>query len=106
MQSYFALTGSQNSKQCQWSKYNLESAYSSLRTNALQTAAAGSEEQAHRNNRYVQTQRRISAEPLPILETVTLQVRRSIITGMNINLSSFLIPFYEGMGLKDGEEKE
>ncbi|CAC5407264.1 unnamed protein product [Mytilus coruscus] len=85
--------------------FNLETAYSALRTNALPTAAAGIEEQAHRNNRYVQTPRGYSAKSLPFVETVTPQVRRSIITGMDIILSSLLIPYYVGTGTTDGEEK-
>ncbi|CAC5405182.1 unnamed protein product [Mytilus coruscus] len=104
----FALTGSQRSEEVNNANglnFNLETAYSALRTNALPTAAAGSEEQALRNNRYVQTPRSYSAESFPFVETVTPQVRRSIITGMDINLSSLLILYYVGMGTTDGEEK-
>ncbi|CAG2191955.1 unnamed protein product [Mytilus edulis] len=85
--------------------FNLETAYSALKSNALPTAAAGSEEQALRNNRYVQTPRGYSAESLPFVETVTPQLRRNIISGMDINLSSLLIPYYVGMGTTDGEDK-
>ncbi|VDI01036.1 Hypothetical predicted protein [Mytilus galloprovincialis] len=100
----FGSTGNQRSE-VNGLNFNLETAYSALKSNALPTAAAGSEEQALRNNRYVQTSRGYSAESLPFVETVTPQLRRNIISGMDINLSSLLIPYYVGMGTTDGEDK-
>ncbi|XP_071181930.1 uncharacterized protein [Mytilus edulis] len=68
--------------------FNLETAYSALKSNALPTAAAGSEEQALRNNRYVQTPRGYSAESLPFVETVTPQLRRNIISDEEVSFTT------------------
>ncbi|XP_063420821.1 uncharacterized protein LOC134706042 [Mytilus trossulus] len=68
--------------------FNLETAYSALRSNSLPTAAAGSEEQAIRNNRFVQTPRGYSAESLPFVETVTPQLRRNIISDEEVSFTT------------------
>lgn len=73
MKSNFASTGSKRIEEVNNANslnFNLETAYVALRTNALPTAAAGSEEQDHMNNRYAQTPRGYSAESLPFVETL------------------------------------
>ncbi|CAG2224015.1 unnamed protein product [Mytilus edulis] len=46
----------------------------------------------------VRTAHGYSAETLPFVETISPQLRKNIISGMDINLTSLLIPYYSGSG--------
>jgi hypothetical protein len=42
-----------------------------------------------------------AVESLPFVETVSPQLMKNIITGMDINLASLLIPYYSGSGVME-----
>ncbi|CAC5412752.1 unnamed protein product [Mytilus coruscus] len=92
---------STNSSQS-WSNFNLQSAYNALQnTRTAPNAAAGSEEQLlnmGNSGNMVRTAHGYSAETLPFVETISPQLRKNIISGMDINLTSLLIPYYSGSG--------
>ncbi|CAG2203843.1 unnamed protein product [Mytilus edulis] len=92
---------STNSSQS-WSNFNLQSAYNALKnTRTAPNAAAGSEEQLlnmGNSGNMVRTAHGYSAETLPFVETISPQLRKNIISGMDINLTSLLIPYYSGSG--------
>ncbi|CAC5361186.1 unnamed protein product [Mytilus coruscus] len=46
----------------------------------------------------VRTAHGYSTETLPFVETISPQLRKNIISGMEINLTSLLIPYYSGSG--------
>ncbi|VDI56854.1 Hypothetical predicted protein [Mytilus galloprovincialis] len=85
-----------------WSNFNLQSAYNALQnTRTAPNAAAGSEEQLlnmGNSGNMVRTAHGYSAETLPFVETISPQLRKNIISGMDINLTSLLIPYYSGSG--------
>ena len=79
------------------SNFNLESAYRALNNlRAMPSAAAGSEHQLA-----MRTTRGYSAESLPVVETISPQLRKNIIAGMDINLAAMLIPYYSGSGIHE-----
>ncbi|CAC5419725.1 unnamed protein product [Mytilus coruscus] len=47
----------------------------------------------------VRTAHGYSADTLPFVETISPQLRKNIISGMDINLTSLLIPYYSGSGI-------
>ncbi|CAC5420045.1 unnamed protein product [Mytilus coruscus] len=105
--STFTSTGSHRGEDVNNSgnSHNLESAYASLNRNTIPAAAAGSENQEARS---VRTARGYSAETLPFMETISPQQRKNIISGLDINLASVLIPYYVGSGTNemfDGDDK-
>ena len=70
-------------------------------TRTAPNAAAGSEEQLlnmGNSGNMVRTAHGYSAETLPFVETISPQLRKNIISGMDINLTSLLIPYYSGSG--------
>ncbi|CAC5418314.1 unnamed protein product [Mytilus coruscus] len=70
-------------------------------TRTAPNAAAGSEEQLSNfgtSGNMVRTAHGYSAETLPFVETISPQLRKNIISGMDINLTSLLIPYYSGSG--------
>ncbi|VDI30344.1 Hypothetical predicted protein [Mytilus galloprovincialis] len=79
-----------------------KSAYNALQnTRTAPNAAAGSEEQLlnmGNSGNMVRTAHGYSAETLPFVETISPQLRKNIISGMDINLTSLLIPYYSGSG--------
>ncbi|VDI30919.1 Hypothetical predicted protein [Mytilus galloprovincialis] len=97
-QNVSGLTGKGQS----WSNFNLQSAYNALQnTRTAPNAAAGSEEQLlnmGNSGNMVRTAHGYSAETLPFVETISPQLRKNIISGMDINLTSLLIPYYSGSG--------
>lgn len=76
--------------------FTLESAYKAM---SRPSAAAGSAEQLTRNA--VRTSRGYAAESLPYVETVSEKLRRSIISGNDVNLAALLIPYYSGSGIQE-----
>ncbi|VDH90181.1 Hypothetical predicted protein [Mytilus galloprovincialis] len=103
----FTSTGSGHSEDINNSgnSHNLESAYASLNRTTIPAAAAGS---ANQEARSVRTSRGYSAETLPFVETISPQLRKNIISGLDINLASLLIPYYVGSGTSemfDGDDK-
>ncbi|CAG2198379.1 unnamed protein product [Mytilus edulis] len=103
----FTSTGSGHSEDINNSgnSHNLESAYASLNRTTIPAAAAGS---ANQEARSVRTSRGYSAETLPFVETISPQLRKNIISGLDINLTSLLIPYYVGSGTSemfDGDDK-
>ena len=84
--------------------FNLESAYNALRSPRIPAAAAGSQEQEATNSNYIRTPRGYAAESLPYVETITPQLRKNIISGMDINLATLLIPYYAGSGVNENNE--
>ncbi|CAC5394849.1 unnamed protein product [Mytilus coruscus] len=85
-----------------WSNFNPQSAYNALQnTRTAPNAATGSEEQLlniGNSGNMVRTAHGYSAETLPFVETISPQLRKNIISGMDINLTSLLIPYYSGSG--------
>ncbi|CAG2254395.1 ANK [Mytilus edulis] len=105
--STFTSTGSQRGEAINNSgnSHNLDSTYASLNRTTIPAAAAGSENQEARS---VRTSRGYSAETLPFVEIVSPQLRKNIISGLDINLASVLIPYYVGSGTSemfDGDDK-
>lgn len=79
--------------------FNLESGYRALTgARSLPPAAAGSEQQMVNSLR---STRGYSAESLPVVETISPQLRKNIIAGMDINLAALLIPYYSGTGIHE-----
>jgi len=86
--------------------FTIESALQNLQSSPmirreLPTAAAGSESQARefteRNMRgYVRTTYGYAAESLPLVETISPQLRQNIAAGRDVNLAALLIPYYTG----------
>ena len=64
-------------------------------------AAAGSETQARNmeDRGVVRTQYGFVAESLPVVETISPQLRQNIIAGRDVNLAALLIPYYIGSGI-------
>ncbi|CAC5373070.1 unnamed protein product [Mytilus coruscus] len=105
--STFTSTGSYRGEDVNNSgnSHNLESACASLNRNTIPAAAAGSENQEARS---IRTARGYSAETLPFVETISPQLRKNIISGLDINLASLLFPYYVGSGTNemfDGDDK-
>ena len=75
-------------------QFNLETAYNALRR-PVPSAAAGSEEQL------ATLGMGFAVESLPFVETVSPQLMKNIIRGMDINLASLLIPYYSGSGVME-----
>ncbi|CAG2222425.1 unnamed protein product [Mytilus edulis] len=79
--------------------YSIESAMQSFQTSSFNrhvpTAAAGSEAQAREvdTRGYKRTCYGYSAESLPLVETISPQLRNNITAGRDVNLASLLIPF-------------
>ncbi|CAG2220729.1 unnamed protein product [Mytilus edulis] len=105
--STFTSTGSQRGEAINNSgnSHNLESTYASLNRTTIPAEAAGSKNQEAKS---VRTSRGYSAETLPFVETISPQLRKNIISGLDINLASVLIPYYVGSGTNemfDGDDK-
>lgn len=83
-------------------QFNLETAYNALRR-PVPSAAAGSEEQLGNVSSSGRTARGFAVESLPFVETISPQLKRNIITGMDINLASLLIPYYSGSGVMEAD---
>jgi len=82
-------------------QFNLETAYNALRR-PVPSTAAGSEEQLATLGNFSssgRTVRGFAVKSLPFVETVSPQLKKNIITGMDINLASLLIPYYSGSGV-------
>ncbi|XP_076101126.1 uncharacterized protein LOC143070913 [Mytilus galloprovincialis] len=83
--------------------YSIESAMQSFQTSSFNrhvpSAAAGSEAQAREidTRGYKRTCYGYSAESLPLVETISPQLRQNITAGRDVNLASLLIPFYAGL---------
>ncbi|CAC5415947.1 unnamed protein product [Mytilus coruscus] len=84
--------------------YSIESAMHCFQTSSLNrhvpTAAAGNEAQAREvsdTRGYKRTCYGYSAESLPLVETISPQLRQNITAGRDVNLASLLIPFYAGL---------
>ena len=86
--------------------FTIESALQNLQSSPMirrefPTAAAGSESQARefteRNTRgYVRTTYGYAAESLPLVETISPQLRQNITAGRDVNLVALLKPYYTG----------
>lgn len=84
--------------------YDLTTAYAALRSAnhrpSMPSAAAGSELQARS---MAPSQWGFSAESLPMVEIISPTLRKNILAGMDINLASLLIPYYNGSGVNATE---
>lgn len=92
--------------------FNLESAYRALNSTSFRglstpSAAAGNEQQLRNMTRH--SAWGYAAENLPYVETISPQLKKNILSGMDINLSTLLIPYYNGSGFTtesiDGDSK-
>jgi len=92
--------------------FNLESAYRALNSTSFRglgtpSAAAGNEQQLRNMTRH--SAWGFAAENLPYVETISPQLKKNILSGMDINLSTLLIPYYNGSGftteLTEGDSK-
>ena len=92
--------------------FSLESAYRALNATSVHglgnpSAAAGSELQLRNRTRH--SAWGFAAENLPYVETITPQLKKNILSGMDINLATLLIPYYNGSGFAteftEGEAK-
>ena len=81
-------------------EFNLETAYRSF-NNTMPSAAAGSEAQLSRMSTVVRTTHGFSAESLPFVESISPQLRKSIVAGNDINLAALLVPYYTGSGINE-----
>lgn len=105
-QSVFTTTSATISPSSSTQSFTIESALQNLQSSPmirrnLPTAAAGSESQAReiteRNTRgYVRTTYGYAAESLPLVETISPQLRQNIAAGRDVNLATLLIPYYTG----------
>lgn len=70
------------------------------------SAAAGSASQLPGSTNAARTAFGYAAHTLPLVETVSPQVRQNIVTGKDINLASLLIPFFKGSGDNSAVEQK
>ena len=85
------------------SEFDINSAYQAAQLNG--NFAAGSQSQLSGMASANSSNRGVSAQSLPLVETTSPALRNAIILGRDVNLASLLIPYYNGQTDKDSKDE-